>query len=492
MQPYAAVQRTHFDAHALLAEGDYFISRALDDQGIDFLRSPRGNGERARFVIASTDVVDAAAAIIAAQWSDGLYMVAFDGGGRARRHIVPINLRRLTRSLMHHGARVFLPICSVNGQPLGGEELGCDIEVWPVSPEGVLKAPWQNGWAEEISRDQWTEASSRSDHRPEVISERNLFDLCEPIDLVYTWVDGSDAEWAKQKARAMEDQTLNVNETATTWARFESNDELKYSLRSVAMYASWVRRIFIVTDRQCPAWLKADHPQITVVDHSDIFPEDASLPTFNSHAIESRLHHIAGLSERYLYLNDDVFFGRPVRPEVFFEANGIAKFFPSEGVLNLASPTASDLPVISAGKRNREVIRRSFAATITQKLKHAPHSQQRSVLFELEYRYPELFRQLARSQFRDPSDVSVAASLQHYYAYGIGKALPVNQEYFYLDISDRQAERSLNGLARTRQFDFFCLNNVDSALTEKHHQARLLEHFLQNYFPMPSPYEIVD
>ncbi|XMA37048.1 hypothetical protein O1157_11655 [Streptomyces albogriseolus] len=79
------------------------------------------------------------------------------------------------------------------------------------------------------------------------------------------------------------------------------------------MYAGFVRHVYIVTDGQTPEWLDADAPGITVVDHKDIFPEGV-LPVFNSHAIETRLHHIPGLSDHYLYFNDDVFVGRSVTP----------------------------------------------------------------------------------------------------------------------------------------------------------------------------------
>jgi hypothetical protein len=34
------------------------------------------------------------------------------------------------------------------------------------------------------------------------------------------------------------------------------------------------------------------------------------LPTFSSPAIEANLHRIAGLSEHFLYFNDDVFLGK--------------------------------------------------------------------------------------------------------------------------------------------------------------------------------------
>lgn len=106
-------------------------------------------------------------------------------------------------------------------------------------------------------------------------------------------------------------------------SRFTSRDELRFSLRSLEYYASWVRKIFIVTDRQVPSWLDTDDPKITVVDHRDIFSDPSVLPVFNSHAIESQLHHIPGLADHYLYLNDDCFFLRPTGSELFFTANDL-------------------------------------------------------------------------------------------------------------------------------------------------------------------------
>ena len=83
-----------------------------------------------------------------------------------------------------------------------------------------------------------------------------------------------------------------------------------------------------MTDGQVTEWLDRDADGLTVVDHTEIFGPGDALPTFNSHAIESRLHHIDGLAEHYLYLNDDVFFGRRVTPDQFFSPSGQSKFFP--------------------------------------------------------------------------------------------------------------------------------------------------------------------
>lgn len=100
--------------------------------------------------------------------------------------------------------------------------------------------------------------------------------------------------------------------------RFEDNEELRYSLRSLEQYAPWVRRIFLVTNGQIPHWLNLDHPRLTIVTHQDIFPNASHLPTFSSPAIESHIHRIPGLSDHFLYLNDDVMLMQDVWPEDFF------------------------------------------------------------------------------------------------------------------------------------------------------------------------------
>ncbi len=137
-----------------------------------------------------------------------------------------------------------------------------------------------------------------------------------PIDLVYMWVDSSDPVWMQKKERY--NPSANLSTQVLGSVRWRNNDELRYSLRSVEKYAPWINHIYIVTDGQCPEWLDTSNPKVTIVDHSEIMPEDA-LPTFNSQAIESCIHRIPGLSEHFILGNDDTLFVKPVNPEFFFE-----------------------------------------------------------------------------------------------------------------------------------------------------------------------------
>src|SRR5690606_32380528 len=101
--------------------------------------------------------------------------------------------------------------------------------------------------------------------------------------------------------------------------------ELRYSLRSIEAFAPWFNRIFIVTNGQVPAWLR-DDPKVVVVTHSEIL-EPQYLPTFNSHVIGSALHRIPGLSEHYIYFNDDVFLLRPISRNEAFSDGGLSYAF---------------------------------------------------------------------------------------------------------------------------------------------------------------------
>ncbi len=144
----------------------------------------------------------------------------------------------------------------------------------------------------------------------------------EQLDFVITWVDGNDPEWRKEKARytvSNEDSSLIDDREE----RYRDWDNLQYWFRGVEKFAPWIRKIHFVTWGHLPSWLNVDHPKLNIVKHSDYIPPQY-LPTFNSHTIEWNFHRIPGLSEHFVYFNDDVFLLKPTCPDDFFE-NGKPK-----------------------------------------------------------------------------------------------------------------------------------------------------------------------
>ena len=175
--------------------------------------------------------------------------------------------------------------------------------------------------------------------------------------MVFSWVDGADAEF--QRARAQRMQSYVVGEGDDSEARYRQIDELKYALRSVYLFAPWVRRIFIATDSPRPAWL-AEHPRVTLVRSEEFFSDPSALPTHNSHAVESQLHHIPGLTEHFLYSNDDMFFGRPVAPDLFFSPGGVTKFIEATTRIGLGETDPARSGFENAARVNRRLLQRAL------------------------------------------------------------------------------------------------------------------------------------
>ncbi|MCC6414299.1 MAG: Stealth CR1 domain-containing protein [Opitutaceae bacterium] len=143
------------------------------------------------------------------------------------------------------------------------------------------------------------------------------------IDAVYTWVDGTRPDYLAQLGRfAQDSRDLNPE-------RFrDAYDCLRHSLRSLERHAPWVRRVFLFTCRpHIPDWLRRDHPRLRVVHHDEVGAPAGVLPTFNSNVIESLLHLLPGLSDRFLYFNDDYFLGEDLAPGDFFAPDGRMKVF---------------------------------------------------------------------------------------------------------------------------------------------------------------------
>lgn len=140
----------------------------------------------------------------------------------------------------------------------------------------------------------------------------------DKIDMVYLWCDGNDPDFKKRKSQFLVKDSND--EEVVGDKRFFDNEELKYSLRSLEKNVPWINHVYIVTDRQIPKWLNLNYFKVTVVDHSEIMPNEI-IPCFNSSVIEYFIANIPNLSEKFLYACDDMFFGKELPPESFFEGD---------------------------------------------------------------------------------------------------------------------------------------------------------------------------
>jgi hypothetical protein len=262
--------------------------------------------------------------------------------------------------------------------------------------------------------------------------------------------------------------------------RYLSRDELRYSLRSIKRYAPWVRNIYIVTDDQTPMWF-AGNDTVKIVSHREIFPATSVLPVFNSHAIESCLHRIPGLSEHFIYFNDDVFLGKPVKPLDFFSANGdVRLFFSSRLSFNDHWIARGTLPTDAAFRNTMKIIQDRFNFTPTSKVLHTPHPMRKSVLEIIEQENADQIAQTRRAFVRSETDINVTGNLAYYYYLGFGigvKPLGGRNFYKYID-TGRQADLDRMWTMLRTPPKFFCLNLTLHKQVSQLRQAIMLKVFL--------------
>jgi len=311
------------------------------------------------------------------------------------------------------------------------------------------------------------------------------------IDVVYTWVDDTDPEWARSYGEVLHTRhPWPTHALAANASRYRNRGELRYSLRSLALHAPWVRRIFIVTCGHVPPWLATADERIHVVRHDEILDGDC-LPTFNSHAIETALHRIPGLAEHYLYCNDDFFFGRPVGASLFFLRDGTPRCFPDCGAPIPDGPaTDRDAPVDAAAKNVRDLIGARFGGRPAVKMRHAPYPQRKSLLVEIEREFTGEVARTAASRFRSVDDVSVASCLSHHYGLATGRAVIGSLPAAYVNVADRWAPIRMERLLARRDCDVFCLNETEVPAKRERRVERAVAGFLAGYFPRCGPFEV--
>lgn len=183
----------------------------------------------------------------------------------------------------------------------------------------------------------------------------------DKIDFVITWVDGSDPKWLKEKIK-YEKQAGFTNDSRAI--RYRDFDLLKYWFRAVETNAPWVHKIYFVTWGHIPKWLNTDNEKLVIVKHSDFIPKQY-LPTFNSCAIEMNLHRIKGLSENFVYFNDDMYVLNKTKPTDFFK-HGLPC---DTAIADAITPTGKD-DFHHTYVNNSSVINRHF--TIKQAIKKHP------------------------------------------------------------------------------------------------------------------------
>ena len=477
----------HFTPHESMVKDLLAVRDALERADIDFLLV-RGDGDRPVIAVDRKCRKNLTRILAQAFANEPFYAKPLDG------HLTPALLLAdgaLTTLRKSSVFRVYRPRIEPIGRLRYGAETAFQFELWHFGDDEIV-APVENSLMRarlprSEARETTIELFGRTWRTLQHMFDDLASDVSFDIDMVFSWVDGSSSDFQRERAKRM--QSYVVGDGDDSDARFRQIDELKYALRSVYMFAPWVRRIFIATDSPAPVWL-AEHPRVTIMRSEDFFPDQSVLPTHNSHAVESQLHRIPGLAEHFLYSNDDMFFGRPVGPELFFSPGGVTKFIEASTRIGLGENNTSRSGFENGARVNRALLRDRFGKVTTRHLEHTAAPLRKSVMQELEAEFPVDFARTAASRFRSATDISVTNSLYHYYALMTGRAVEQTQaRSLYIETTLKLALRQMNALRKRRDQDMFCLNDGSNPEISDEVRRAAVTDFLERYFPIVAPWE---
>ncbi|MBO4827003.1 MAG: Stealth CR1 domain-containing protein [Prevotella sp.] len=337
------------------------------------------------------------------------------------------------------------------------------------------------------------------------------------IDFVVTWLDSNDPEWQKDYSRYKGDDS----QADTGRARFREWDLFHFWFRAVEQYAPWVNKVFLVTNGTFPKWINPNHPKLVLVKHEDYIPHEL-LPTFNSRTIELYMHKIPGLSEHFVYFNDDCYLNQPVKPSYYFR-KGLPCDRNKETVFNVARYTPEDryntflsllasVSVVNGHFRRPAVISKSlrrwfgphlgfsgvlisllvtcyrFERFVGFKTRHVEQPYLKTIFEDAWKAEPELLRSSC-TRFREESSLTIY--FFRYWQFASNKFYPVNLHGINkIQIRKENVHRMAEAL-HNKKTKSLCLNDCHFCTDNDFVPIqRVLKEEFEKKFPVKSAYEL--
>lgn len=323
--------------------------------------------------------------------------------------------------------------------------------------------------------------------RKKIENEYSIDKPQSTIDIVYTWVNGSDPLWVSSFRYVSKKNRIKIKDKLFKM-RFIDGDELRFSLRSIEKYALHIiNKIYIIVannSTQIPCWLNTSHAKIRIITHHMIFgssiPQEFkndsnSIFNFNSVAIENCLTNIPGLSNEFIYFNDDFFIGRPVSKSDFFDTQNRPKIYTSEH-------DYESIEIFNEKYSNRAVKDFSslkYAASLTytlllfqKKFKnltfldpfHVAYPTTKNLMIECEQLFGDQIKETTKHPFRSVDDVKMQF-ITFQYGYLMNKITTVNksdEDVFFTSLNMKSSMMQLERMAKIKPklFAVNCDNHI--------------------------------
>lgn len=300
-------------------------------------------------------------------------------------------------------------------------------------------------------------------------------DLCHNgIDFVFPFVDSTDPIWQKQYLAAKGQTATNQESNGIT--RFRPNDYLKYLFRGLEKYLPWINKIHLIvaSEAQVPSWLDKD--KIHVVLHEDIIPAEL-LPTFNSSTIECFYHNIIGLSDRFIYGNDDMFALNYCAETDFF--NGYTPKIEMRKMTNVKGQEIWRRTNINAFRLATGLDELKIGYYMAPEHGFAAYTKELVHTFN-KCHYKALYNSC--TQFREPHNMNIYFYADYLWANKKLEDSPIKFKYIW----NKCPAKDIKEFFKTARV--VCLNDTD--LEQNPETIKLISNLFEQKFPAKSVYEI--
>lgn len=303
----------------------------------------------------------------------------------------------------------------------------------------------------------------------------------EPIDIVISWVDGNDPAHKMKIAGYLQKHKDSGHDDVAGATRFANIGEIQFCVASINRFADFVRQIFIITDEQNPElddFMKKHFKNpvpIRIVDHKILFQgyEDY-LPTFNSRAIEAMIWRIPGLSEKFIYMNDDFLFTSPCSESDFFREDKVicyADWYSATlaRVLRFFKPKKKGHKPIGFKDSMLNALDITGFKRKFLYLSHSPRALKRSFYADFFDSHPDILIRNIRYKFRDAEQYN-SQELFYLNEYHSGRCIVIPPKNVVLYMKPKKRKGYVIGkLASFNKHTgakFCCFNSLDQASKE--------------------------
>ena len=314
------------------------------------------------------------------------------------------------------------------------------------------------------------------------------------VDIVYLWVNSNDKNWQKKRVESFE-SFLKKNKKdialfSNTDGRFRDNGELVFNLRSLEKFFPEHGHVYIVTDEQKPDWLQTKG-KVTIIDHQDIMPKKVT-SIFASSNIETYIHHIPNLSEKFIYLNDDVFFGAPVDIDWWFKDK--LKYFFSKKTHTINTELQPyELSPVNGSILSSSWLNQKYPNYIHQYkiMAHSPKAFLKTLLFQVEQVAQDLFINARSVNFRKWTSPSIIVDFVPRWLEYNNYAEIIEIDELYIESGASDLENQLDKLAKNfGKIPFFCINDTCDNAESDDKRLKLVKNKMNKLLPNKSSFEI--